>query len=508
MNRTKVALFNSLSTAIYQVVVMIVGFITPKILLSEYGSEINGIVSSITQFITYFNLVEAGIAGAAVYALYKPLAENDHHRISVIVSSAKKFYVQAGLIFTLLVLALSIIYPFFVEVEGLSFALIFILVFVLGAKGFFEFFTLAKYRVILTADQKTYVISNTSSIYIIIQTLIILILAKLHCNVVFVYALAIIAVFVRSTILMIYVRRKYKYINYNAEVDEKALDKRWDALFLQVVQAVQTGAPVVIATIFTSLKEVSIYTVYNMVLTGINGVLSIFINGLYASFGDIIARKEQKKLQSVYKEFEFLYYVIITFVFSVAMIMIMPFIKLYTSNITDAEYMQPVIGFLFVLNGILYSLKNPQGMLIMSAGLYKETKVQCSIQAGIIMVLGILLAPKFGIIGILIASCVSNIYRDIDMAIFVPKHVTKLDCLDSFIRMVTVLLLITICVLPTLFININVNSYLDWILSAIIVSICTMCIILIYCIIFERKQFLGLINRFKNILVRRGKKIE
>ena len=75
MSRTKKFIYNTFTTALYQIVVMIVGFITPKSILNAYGSETNGLVTSINQFITYFNLVEAGLAGAAVYALYKPLAE-------------------------------------------------------------------------------------------------------------------------------------------------------------------------------------------------------------------------------------------------------------------------------------------------------------------------------------------------------------------------------------------------------------------------------------------------
>lgn len=284
MNRTKKFMYNSIATAIYQIAVMLVGFITPRILLQFYGSEMNGLVSSINQFITYFSLVEAGIAGAAVYSLYKPLANKDKDGISAIVSAAKNFYVQAGVIFTFLVIGLAVIYPVFVKVSTLSFASETILIVVLGAKGFLEFFTLAKYRVILTADQKTYVVSNASTIYIILQMVIIVVLSYLRCNIVVLYAIAILALFARSFILTIYVKKRYSFINYKAEPNVKALDKRWDALFLQILQAVQTGAPVLIATIFTSLTDVSIYTVFNMVFIGINGVLNIFVNGLSAGF--------------------------------------------------------------------------------------------------------------------------------------------------------------------------------------------------------------------------------
>ena len=73
MSRTKKFLYNSISTGFFQIVLMISGLITPRIMLKYYGSEINGLISSINQFIVYFNLVEAGLSGAAIYALYKPL---------------------------------------------------------------------------------------------------------------------------------------------------------------------------------------------------------------------------------------------------------------------------------------------------------------------------------------------------------------------------------------------------------------------------------------------------
>ena len=50
---------------ISQIVVMAAGMITPRLMIATYGSEMNGLVSSLNQFISYITLVEAGIGGAA-----------------------------------------------------------------------------------------------------------------------------------------------------------------------------------------------------------------------------------------------------------------------------------------------------------------------------------------------------------------------------------------------------------------------------------------------------------
>ena len=152
---------------------MLVGFVLPKVMLKYYGSEINGLVSSITQFMTYFSLVEAGLASAAVYALYKPLAEKNQEKINEIVSLTKKFYLKSGTIFLVLLILLALSYPFVVDTTIFSKLEIFLLVLVIGASTVIDFFTLSKYRVLLTADQKVYVISLASIIYYIVNTIII-----------------------------------------------------------------------------------------------------------------------------------------------------------------------------------------------------------------------------------------------------------------------------------------------------------------------------------------------
>lgn len=84
MNRTNKFMMNATASAIYQALVMLIGMITPRLLLVAYGSEINGLVSSVTQFVSYFTLVQAGLSGASIYALYKPLADKDEKKISAI----------------------------------------------------------------------------------------------------------------------------------------------------------------------------------------------------------------------------------------------------------------------------------------------------------------------------------------------------------------------------------------------------------------------------------------
>lgn len=501
--RTKKFFYNTLSTGIYQLVIMITGFITPRIMLKYYGSELNGLISSISQFIAYFSLVEAGLSSAAVYALYKPLGENDHKAINAIVTAARKFYNQSGYVFLSLTIGLATFYPLIVSLKQLSSFEISALVLVLGVNGTLEFFTLGKYRVLLAADQKTYVISIASLVYVLINTVIIVILGSLKVNIIILRIVALLSIFIRSIILLIYTKSKYKYLDYNVVPNTKALDKRWDALYLQILGTVQKGAPIILLTIITKdLRLVSVYTIFNMIVGAINGLLGIFTSGLSASFGDVIARGEKHILKKAYTEFEFIYYALITIIYSVSFVTIMPFIKIYTNGIEDVNYNLPLVGFLFVLNGFLYNLKTPQGMLIISAGLFKETRIQTTIQGIIVVLVGGILTFEYGIVGVLVGSIISNIYRSIDLLIFIPKKVTNLPIKGTILRLFYMLILITFILFSTQYFHFQIDNYFAWFLYAIIIFCYSSLIILIANYILNRELSKDIVNRIKGILLK------
>jgi len=379
------------------------------------------------------------------------------------------------------------------------------LVLILGVSGALEFFTMAKYRALLTADQKQYVLSLASIVAIILNTVIIAVLAYIGVSIVILRLIALFSVFARSLILYIYIRLNYTYINYKETPNYEALNKRWDALYLQILGVVHTGAPVIIATIFTSLQTVSIYSVFNMVVAGVSGIVSIFTSGLSASFGDVVARNEQSILQKAYQEFELVFYALISWFFSCTMVLIMPFIKLYTAGVTDVNYNIPLIGFLFTLNGLFYSLKTPQGMLVISAGLYRETRLQVTIQGLISIVGGVIFVQFWGLAGILIGSILSNIYRDIDLLFYIPHKVTKLKVKTSFYRMIRVFVCFGLICWPYVqLINIDCNDFLEWTGWAVITATYALLVVVIVNYLLDKRIFMNVLNRFKSLFGKRS----
>lgn len=501
--RTKLSIYNTISAIVLQLVNLAVNLVLPQVMIRIYGSSVNGLVTSVRQTISYFNLVEAGLTGAAVYALYKPLAEKKKDDVNGILSASNRFYNISGYIFSALVLITTFIYPMFTSGQGISTYTIAALVLIIGASGALEFFAVGKYKVLYTADQKSYVISLINAAAVAVNAVIILVLASLRYDIVIVQLFALTSFFARSALYALYGRIKYSGINFKAPPKNEALDKRWDSLVLQILGVATTATPVVVTSLALGFKEASVFVVYNMVFASVLALLTTFSGGLSAVFGDMLAKRETGILQKAYLQYEYMYYGLLTWGYACAAILIMPFIRVYTAGFTDADYIRPGIAALFVAVGILSNIKTPQGMLVISAGLYKETKLQSLIQALINVVFSAALAPFFGIAGVLAGSVLSNLYRDIDLIFFIPKTVTKLKPSITIRRVLRLVVLFSAAVFPVIFlVDIRPENLFKWILYAIPAAIWAFIIIAGGNIIIERKTAAGIYSRLKGLYTR------
>lgn len=488
---------NTFWNLIYQFTAVIAGFLVPRAIIGVYGSEVNGLVSSLTQFIGYFALVEAGVSGAATFALYRPISKHDWAGINIVASASRSFYQKSGIVFLLLLVMLSVAYPMLVTAGSLSSWEITSLAFLLGAKVVVDFFSLSKYRVFLTADQKNWLIQLASTVYTLLNTFIIILLSYLRAPIVIVYVVALFAVFARSFILAIYTWRNYPQLDCKVDFGNYELPQRWDALFLQILGAVQSGAPVVLATVLCgSMSEVSVLAVYLLVSNGLQMIPNVLGTGLQAMFGRQIAEGDYAALRSSYKPYRALVYAVSAVACGCAFSLILPFVDLYTDGFHDANYHNALLGFFIVLNVFLFHGKSSQGLLVIAAGMYKETRFQTCLQAAIIVVLGIPLTMNYGVVGTIAASCLSNLYRVIDLLIFEPRRISGESITDSFKSFGLYVLQAILIALPGyLFMN-AIQTWSIWLASAIGLMIWGAFVVGFTLAVLDRPSFRSIFCRF------------
>lgn len=497
--RSKKALYNTFAAVLLQIITFLIGLILPRIIIDTYGSSINGLRASISQFMSYLYIIEMGLGGALIYSLYQPLVENNILKINQILSAAKISYKNIGYYFSLLVIVMMVIYPLFVYTKNdLSYIHVLFLVLAIGLGGIINYFTTAKYNVLLVASQSQYVVSIIRVIYLLVNTAIMILFIKYKWDIAVVYFISLISNILQVVLTSAYMKLKFKYISFNEEPDLSSYSKRYDVILHQISGMIVFGSPVLLLTVFGSLSSISIYSIYALIFTGINMIVGVFNSGFTAGFGQLIAENNHTKLKKSYADYEMMYYMVLSFVFTCVLILGLPFISIYTDGFTDANYVDKTVFILFVIMGFLNNWKIPQSTIIISAGHYKETRHRAIIEAILTLSVSTVFVINFGLIGVLMGSIVGLMYRSIDL-FYAPK-LTKLPLKITLYRLLRVVISGFLAYIPFYYIKINPENFLQWFINAILISIWIFVVVFFVNYLFERQTVTSIMLRVKKIL--------
>ena len=424
--RTRQALKNTVASLLLQVVLALSGIVVPRFFTALYGSAVNGLVSSVSQFISYMSLVEAGVGAAGTVALYGPLARQEQDRINRILSAARSFYLRSGVIFGALLAVLVVLYPAAVRSEIADTAFIRMMILVLSVNGIVDYFFLGKYRVLLQADQRGYVISLIQIAGTVVMTAVSLLLIRWEVSSLLVKGAAAAVYLLRGVAVAAYVRRHYPWVDFRQKPDMGAFSQRWAALLHQIVGMVVNNTDIVLLTLLLkvgALAEVSVYSVYNLVAYSLSGLMNSISNGLGSGFGQVISQKEERVLHQSFASYEFLFFTVIFIAYTCMAVLLHPFVSLYSAAFTDGVvYVRWELVALFSLAGLLQSVRLPGLTILCAAGHYKQTQSRAVLEAVINLGVSLLLIGPMGINGVLIGTCLSYLYRTTDVIIYSARH--------------------------------------------------------------------------------------
>lgn len=500
--RSKKAIYNIISNLMLQFVVVMYGFIVPQIIISNFGSSVNGLISSITQFLAYITLLESGFGPVVKATLYQPIAEKDNKTIKNILKASENFFRTIAGIFIVYIIALTIIYPILVRNEFSNVYTI-SLILIIAISTFAEYFFGMTYRLYLQAEQKTYIISIIQVFTYILSTITIVILAKLNVSIQIIKLVSSIIFVLRPLLQNYYVRKKYNMNLKDAEGNYK-IKQKWDGLAQHVAAVIHNNTDITILTFFCSLTEVSVYSVYYLVVAGIRKIIEAFSSGIDASWGDMIAKNEYENLNEKFDLYEVLYFIVCTIVFASAIVLIVPFVSVYTRDINDANYIRYTFGYLIVISEFIWAIRLPYSSIILAAGHFKETRIGAWIEAISNIVISIVLVFKFGIIGVTIGTIVAMIIRTIEFIYHTNKYVLKRNIFESIKKVFLIVIeTIIIFILFKITPQIENTSYVTWSINAIIVSIEACIVTVLLNIMMYKKDMKKIFNKVKVLLVRK-----
>lgn len=487
---------------VQQLLTLIFGLIVPRLLIRTFGSETNGLLSSLANIYSYLALVEAGVGTTAIQALYGPLGRDDKRSINQIMAATSHYYNRAGFIYLVGVLLIAVIYPLTVPTT-IPTGTVVALTILSGAGGVINFWVQGKYMVLLQAEGKKYLMSIVSTVVYVAGNIMKIILLLLGYDVIAIH----IGYFIISLLQMVfyysYIRKGYSWLDLKAEPNREALSQSKAVFVQQIMWMICGNTDILVLTyVAQDLKAVSVYTVYLMIFSAVEKLFST----LFGSFHYLLGQKyntDRAGYMPLHRIYESLSMYGSFALYTIAFVLIIPFMNVYTAGITDTQYIDPYLPFLFTFMHLLSSTREASSRVINFAGHFKQMQWRAVAESAINLIISIVLVLKLGIYGVLIGTIVAYIYRTNDIIIYANKKILCRSCWNTYKIVITNVCCFMAIALVFRTIDLSVNTFLEFFLKGIPCGLLICIAYLLVMIIFEKDAASFLKSSFRKAIKKR-----
>ena len=274
---------------------------------------------------------------------------------------------------------------------------------------------------------------------------------------------------------MIYVKKHYS-IDKKIKLVGEPIKQKWNGFAQHVAATVSTNASVIILTLFSSLSNVSIYSVYHLVTNGISNVIMTAASGIESFLGNIIAQGDEKALKRSFDMIEWVVHFCVTILFTIAAIAITPFVTVYTDGISDTDYIQPLFGFLLVFAYMVQCLRIPYFRVIKASGHFKQTQNGSFIMAGINIVVSVGLVFWIGLVGVALGTLCAMLFHTVYFVLYLRKNILNRSIMYFLKHILTDAIVVCASFFVTSWLKLQQISIWGFLIYAIEVSMITLAV--------------------------------
>lgn len=315
-------------------------FISRRIFLNCLGAEFIGLTGTLGNILGYLNLAELGIGSCISYFLYKPLQSNDRESINEIMSVFGYLYRCIGYVMLIGGIIISLFFSLIFGGKGVGMGIVYFSFYSFLGSSLIGYFI--NYRqILLSADQKKYVVTLYLQSAILLKTALQIFLAYYYKNYYIWVAVEFIFGIIACIILNIKIDKEYPWLKTNKNSGRHLLKKYPDILkktrqiFIHRLKTFITEkSDELFIFAFVSLKMVAYYGNYIMIISKISLLFSSVLDSFGAGIGNLIAEGNKQNTMKVFWELN----TIMHFVAGVMFFGIYQFIEPFISIWLGPEY--------------------------------------------------------------------------------------------------------------------------------------------------------------------------
>ncbi len=491
---------------IFQIISLILGFVSRTIFIKILGSEYLGLNSLFTNILTILSFAELGIGNAIVFSMYKPLAEKDTSKLKKLIRFYKRTYTTIGLIVLSLGLLIIPFIPSIInDIPNIkeSIYLIYVLFLIDTSISYFFSYKTA----IISADQRNYIVIMYTYIFKIIQIIVQLIILYFTHE----YLLYLILQLLTTLTTNIYLAHKsnkmYPFLKDLGKESIKTSERKKiftnvKALFIYKFSSViLNGTDSILISKYLGLVVLGLYSNYYLLINAITQIVGQVLNAFTSSVGNLIAHDNKEKSKEVFLELFYFVMIIYNTLCICLYLLFNDFVNLWLGkDYLLSSFVVLSIVLSFFVNGAQFA-----GFTFRNAsGNFNHFKFAPVVAAVLNVIVSIVLAKYMGLAGIFFGTVIARLVTSTWIDPYITyKYVFKESGLEYLFKYLKYVILILISFIPCYFLAniIKSTNFIIFILKGIILMIVSF--IMFILLTFKTNEYKDLKGRLKFIISNR-----
>lgn len=332
MSRTKNSILNILSNSLGSIFNIVISFLSRIVFLTFLNSTYLGVSGLFSNILLIFSFVELGIGAALTQMFYKPFQDKDYRQLSIVTYTTKKLLNGVGIVIVCLTILFTPFLQLFVnDINAVpNMRLIFLLY---GFSSSITYF-LGYYRTIITSNQKSYKLVKIDLLFSIFKFCLQSIILFIFKNFIIYLISQILLQILQNIIVMLYVRKKYNFIDYKCHTflsknESRKLVKNISALSLSRLAVIITnGTDNIVISKFMNLAIVGCASNYIMITQSVSSLVESIFGPLLSSIGNLCVSESNEKKYEMFNNLSFLSFWLYCFCSITTFCLATPFVKL------------------------------------------------------------------------------------------------------------------------------------------------------------------------------------
>lgn len=407
--RVHKSMLNAEVNLLFYFLSLFLAFFSRKIFLDCLGTEFIGLTGTLGNILGYLNLAELGITASIGYFLFRPLQSNNRQEIQEIMSLLGYLYNWIGCIILFGGIIISLFFPLIFAKADLELGIIFFAFYSFLGSSLIGYFI--NYRqIILTADQKNYLVAIYLQSANILKIILQIFLAYTYQNLYVWVGIELVFGIIGCVILNWKINKEYPWLHVDKKKGRLLLKKypeiitKTKQVFIhRIKDFFLVKSDELFIFLFVSLKMVAYYGNYMIITSKLISLFSAITGSVGASIGNLVAEGDKTKMMRVFWELTTIQHTIANVICFSLYAFIEPFIShwLGAEYIMDHKILILLLIFLYISHsrGSVDAFNYAHGLYADVWSAWAELIINISIT--------IIAGLKWGIIGILLGKITS-----------------------------------------------------------------------------------------------------